>query len=1368
MAQSVEYELLLKNGTFKQAAKESEAAMRDVGSAVKGVRRDIERIVSSESTRMSNVLKGLAKTIGGVFTMKAAYDFSRQIVAVRQEVESLEISFKTLLGNEAKANKLLGELREYAVKTPLQLNDLAKSAQTLLAFDIEAEKIMPTLKAIGDISMGDAQKLQSLTLAFAQISSNGKLMGQDLLQLINAGFNPLTVIAEKTGKSIAELKDEMSKGAITAEMVSDAFMDATSEGGKFYGMLEKQSQSLGGAFSNLQGAVSDMMNSVGESMQGPLAGTVNMLTKVVQNYKTLGGVIATMVASFGTYKVACMTVTAVQMALKEVTVATTAAQKAQIVITAKLKAAHEALKASMIANPYVFAATAVAALVTGLLAYTRSTRDARTEQQKLNDLLKEGSEAKQELNEKTNDLIDTVADESKSDLKRYQAYKELQALYPEYLKNVSQEVFLREKLDEFKDDAPNIIDENELRRMKEVSKYIPLLTKYLEYKKSMEGGYTGAAGLNSLNEFNSLKEEMGNAFDEDFFQSVYDKFKDSGFKSAEEFAKAVNAGIMKREQEIKDAAFEKLTINQKIAITESSIASVKMRIGVLKKEAEKDPINFKVKLDLKQAENELDELMNKMDALQSSKVDNNITLKSVTDAIADANKKLAAARKKGQKDELKKAQDELDEAKKDYKLLTGKEYDTVVKNAADAKIAQKKAFRELEKAEKEFSDRLVKQARESAFDRRQAWIDGLEDGTEEKLEQIDLDYEKEIAAVEDYEEQLLDELRDMEEKRWNATNPGKVKNGESFDRNQITSNMLTIEQRSAIVAMENEAEKRRQRAIREAQRTKDELLAQYSGLEEQIKAIREKYGRLRTEAGDNVKANEGITMAERKEIASLVLDTFKANESIGQLAERVSELGKNARAALTDKLFKILQFAQKKRTLGLFKTEDTADFARMNSVSEEFLNTIINNNEALKEFEEYIKNIGNTEPIDNLTEAVKRYRQAVDRAKNGDIVDEDALEKAKETMDNMIQELANNILDEISAIGDMLMQLGDMLDNDKLSSAGEFLNDFTSNLQAAEQGAQAWGGWWGAIIGGVTDLIPKIVKWATSNKEAEKAISELDKSIQRTSYDLQILDAEMSNGTTTEQFWNKYRMLYSQVEDARAKWLKEFHLHDGDQFNEEVQQALYDYRNYLSQLEDLWEDYFSFLSGTNVTGLFDDMLDMIWDAFEHGKDAIDDFGAYFNKMLLNMIKKQVMWNLIGEQLETYIKDLTWHLSEGHLTGDEAVNYINWLRSYLGDILQEGLAGLEALEPVLSLLSDKMENSADTLTGSIKGITAEQAGVLAGQTNAIRMAQYEQIGILTDSLHRLDDIERNTRYIKQIYDIVRGGTSKEVRVRAYGN
>lgn len=198
-------------------------------------------------------LKRLAITAGGVFTMQKAAEFAKTVMDVRAEIESLSISFETLLGSKEAATQFFGELKDFAVKTPLLLKDLAGGAQTMLGFNIEAEKVIPTLKQIGDISMGDSERFKSLTLAFSQMSATGKLMGQDLLQMINAGFNPLTVMAQTTGKSISQLKDEMSAGAISSEMVAQAFADATAEGGKFHGMLEKQSKGLKGQISNLQG-----------------------------------------------------------------------------------------------------------------------------------------------------------------------------------------------------------------------------------------------------------------------------------------------------------------------------------------------------------------------------------------------------------------------------------------------------------------------------------------------------------------------------------------------------------------------------------------------------------------------------------------------------------------------------------------------------------------------------------------------------------------------------------------------------------------------------------------------------------------------------------------------------------------------------------------------------------------------------------------------------------------------------------------------------------------------------------------------------------------------------------------------------------
>lgn len=290
-----------------------------------------------EGNKMDAIFGRIAKAAGGVFAVGQIKEFTSNIIQLRGEIESFEISFNTLLGSDIKGSAMFKDIREFAVNTPMMLKDLASGAQTMLAFNIEAEKVMPMLRAIGDISMGDAQKFNSLTLAFSQMSATGKLMGQDLLQMINAGFNPLSVISEKTGKSIGELKEEMEKGKITTEMVTEAFISATSAGGKFYGMLEKQSKGTQGAISNLQGAIDDMYNDLGTAAQGATVEVIGGATTIVKHYKEIAEILAVIVGAYGAYKAVLIATEAVR---RSVTAIKHTEEAAQIyaVMTAEQKA----------------------------------------------------------------------------------------------------------------------------------------------------------------------------------------------------------------------------------------------------------------------------------------------------------------------------------------------------------------------------------------------------------------------------------------------------------------------------------------------------------------------------------------------------------------------------------------------------------------------------------------------------------------------------------------------------------------------------------------------------------------------------------------------------------------------------------------------------------------------------------------------------------------------------------------------------------------------------------------------------------------------------------------------------------------------
>lgn len=287
-----------------------------VGLDTRDLARDADearRILSSvggtaerEGETVDSSFKRIGSAVRGVFTMQAAIGFAREVVNVRKEIEGLEISFRTLLGSQQKADELFGSLRRFAAETPMDLKDLAKGAQTMLGFGMAGEEVMPILKAIGDISMGNRDQFNSLTLAFSQATAAGKLMGQDLMQMINAGFNPLTQLSEKSGKSIAELKDEMAAGAISAADLKEAFLGAAAAGGRYHGMLAAQGQGLAGSIAQLQGAYADMLNDIGTASQDAMAAAARGAGVLVKHYKEVGGVIAGLVAAYGGLRAAKM------------------------------------------------------------------------------------------------------------------------------------------------------------------------------------------------------------------------------------------------------------------------------------------------------------------------------------------------------------------------------------------------------------------------------------------------------------------------------------------------------------------------------------------------------------------------------------------------------------------------------------------------------------------------------------------------------------------------------------------------------------------------------------------------------------------------------------------------------------------------------------------------------------------------------------------------------------------------------------------------------------------------------------------------------------------------------------------------------
>lgn len=258
--------------------------------ATKNELQEITRV--SNKSQISGGKSGLLGSLGGLATSArlfiggaiatSVYEFGKAAIDARSKVEQLEISFSTLLGSQEKANSLLAELKSYGTVTPYDTEGLAQAARLMLSYGMSANKVMPMLKVLGDIAMGDKEKLQSLALAFSQMSASGRVYKQDLNQMVNAGFNPLQIIAEKTGKSIGELNDELSAGKISVNQIEQAFIDATSEGGKFHNMINNMSNSLEGKIASMADEWENLKAAIGGLSSPAVTVAIDMATWGIQ------------------------------------------------------------------------------------------------------------------------------------------------------------------------------------------------------------------------------------------------------------------------------------------------------------------------------------------------------------------------------------------------------------------------------------------------------------------------------------------------------------------------------------------------------------------------------------------------------------------------------------------------------------------------------------------------------------------------------------------------------------------------------------------------------------------------------------------------------------------------------------------------------------------------------------------------------------------------------------------------------------------------------------------------------------------------------------------------------------------------------
>lgn len=584
--------------------------------------------------------KALA-VIGGVGVLKA---LGSEMIRVRGEFQSMQTAIETMVGKDV-AGQLIPQIKELAKISPLTMSDMVGAEKMMLGFNIQAEDTIKYLKAISDISMGESSKFNSLTLAFSQMSAAGKLMGQDLNQMINAGFNPLQIISEKTGKSIATLKDEMSKGAVSAEMVQQAFIDATSAGGKFYNMSENASKTINGQLSMMQDALDSVFNELGTKSESVIMDGIQMTTSLIQNYETVGRILAGLVVTYGTYRTAVMLVTAAESkhTLVEIglTNARLLARKAQL-----------ALNAAMLTNPYVLLATAVVGLGVAMWALSDSTTSAERALDSYNKKIEKLDTDEEDRKRTLEGLVSTINSEVEAETTKLKALKDIEELYP------------------------------------------ALFRKYVDEKGHIQD-LTG-------------------------------------------FWKAYNEEVVKSRTQSKQAIVESL---------EQQIKSAEWAYNLAKKENNRSEMKVQVQ--------RIEDLKNELANARK-------------DVLSEINAQLEVENRQETKEttyqeDLANAKAEWEKAKKGYEALIKDQTATSkqVKEAKDKMEVSEKTYKELggvtgsaltrqenlAKKQKENQEKLDGQLLSLHRQNQQDEVSLMKEGTEKKLKQIDLDYQKETDAI---------------------------------------------------------------------------------------------------------------------------------------------------------------------------------------------------------------------------------------------------------------------------------------------------------------------------------------------------------------------------------------------------------------------------------------------------------------------------------------------------------------------------------------------------------------------------------------------------------------------------------------------
>lgn len=1265
---------------------------------------------------LTDSLKRTAAEIGGLVAIKK---FGSDVIEATGKMQQLQVALSTILQDKSKADQLIADIVQFAAKTPFNLDDVATGAKQLLAYGSSANNVVKELSMLGDVASGLQIPIGQLIYLYGTLRTQGRAMTVDIRQFAGRGIPIYEELAKVLGVSKDQVGELVKEGKVGFKEVEQAFKNMTSEGGKFANLMENSAGTWPQRLSNIEDTLFQKMNEFGNKYKEVFEFGIATAEDLVESLDDVLSVMGGLIAAYGTYKAALITAAVAQKAVGFVeSIRLIGMYRKELGLAT---AAQQAFNVASKSNVYVTLLAALVGIGTAVYMFTKRANEATAAQEALNSVNKKVDEEFSKQTATVDRLSSVLKSETSSLDQKKKALSDLQAIIPSYNASL--------------DEEGRLINNN----TEAIKSYLTQLEKQIRMKAAQEE-------LEELYRKKRTQEKKQKVATDNYNEakSLYNSSVTMTGSALQN--RGVNTGVAVFSQnsavnnQLKDSANkakkELDSVNKELGETVSAITE-------LEKEIEKSSLS-----DKKEAQH----------STISEEVENaTIRIKTLKQEIADLRSgKLQAEAGKTVESAIKAKEKELQSAEKTLETLTGVSHKSENKKVVDN--------------QQNLSDELLQLIRANQQDE----INLMEEGSEKKRRQIELDYQREI-----------DEIR-KQRKKWEDAQGGKLTSEQREVLGSRASNAMTSREKGLAEITETE----NQAAIEANER----YLKSYGTFMQKRDAIIAEYTRKISEA--TTQGDKDILQKEMEKALSF-LDLEKLKQGINW--ELVfGDLEKVSKESLNKVKQQLREFKDSDEYKNMAVDQKKVIDEALNNIQ----STLIDKGGLLADLPEQLSELAKAQ--EELSQAQEEYNEAMrsgtDAQKEAATKKLNDAQKRQQNAQTNVQKSTDKTTSNLIALSNVITQLGSNSEM-SLSEIGSLASDVVDVFTEAGSkiggiigaafslldaiGTQGLDGFIGNIfssvfksVGGIWDTltfggfsklfgiggnekevqdtinrltdrneklqsaIESLTEEMKSSKGSEKSVAEYNKAIKyQEEYNKNVLAKAQANAsyhskhhswayymgwsesdiqwirenvmaefTGTDSLW---QMSPEQMDLLRQNvdlWQKMADSGKGG-YGNGVVDALGEYADLAGNLEELKEGLFEQLTGISFDSMYDSFIDTLMDMDASAEDFADNLSEYFMRAMLS----DKIGNMYSQKLEDWWNRFGESMKDGNLSESERNSLQNEYMEYVNEALKlrDELAAATGYDKTGS----SSQQSASS-RGFSTEMTHEDAGELSGRFTAV--------------------------------------------------